>query len=240
MEIRLQKVLASAGVASRRASEELIAAGRVRVNGRTVKELGTRVDPDTAVIEVDGEAISIFVPKVHLAMHKPEGVLSAMSDSEGRPHLGDYLATRSDRLFHVGRLDVETEGLILLTNDGELANRLAHPRYGIRKKYLVWVDGALPKDAKARLSAGIELEDGLARVDAFEVVEKDRTRSLVELEIHEGRNRIVRRIFDALGTPVERLVRTQVGPVQLGELRSGRTRVLTTVEVRKLMELVDL
>jgi len=238
--VRLQKVLAGAGVGSRRACEELIAEGRVEVDGATVREMGMRVDPDTAVIRVDGVRIAVGVRNVHLAFNKPLGVLSAMSDARGRPTLGDYVANRRERLFHVGRLDVDTEGLLLLTNDGDLAHRLAHPSFEIPKTYVAEIVGPVPRDLGRRLRQGVELEDGLATVDSFRVLDRAGSRFMVELVLHEGRNRLVRRLLAAEGFPVQRLARTKVGPVSLGELRPGRLRPLTSQEVGDLYSVVAL
>ncbi|MCI0688271.1 MAG: rRNA pseudouridine synthase [Sporichthyaceae bacterium] len=232
--VRLQKVLAQAGLGSRRACEQLIEQGRVEVDGRPVTEQGMRVDPDRQVIKVDGMRVVTAADRVYLALNKPRGVVSTMSDPQGRPSLGDYVEGRGERLFHVGRLDADTEGLILLTNDGELANRLSHPRYEVRKTYLAELAGPLPKDLGRRLRAGIELDDGPAAVDSFRVVGRSGPRIMVELVLHEGRNRIVRRMLEAAGHPVQRLVRTKVGPVNLGDLRPGRWRALNRVELGEL------
>lgn len=238
--VRLQKVLAQAGVASRRAAEELIAAGRVEVDGRVVREMGVRVDPATAVIRVDGERLATAPGLVHLAMNKPAGVLSAMTDARGRPCLGDFLPPRPQRLFHVGRLDADSEGLLLLTNDGPMAHRLAHPSYGVDKTYLAEVPGPIPRDLGRRLRAGVDLDDGPARADSFRVVDAQGRRAMVEIVVHEGRNRLVRRMLHEVGHPVIRLVRTRFGPVELGSLRSGRTRRLTRPEVSQLYSAVAL
>lgn len=237
---RLHKVLARAGVASRRASEDLIVQGRVSVNGEVVRRLGTTVDPETDVLAVDGLRVPTARDLVHLAVNKPRGVVSTMSDPEGRPCLGDLLEERSVRVFHVGRLDTDSEGLILATNAGELAHRLLHPSYAVPKTYLVEVDAPIHRDLGRRLRAGIDLEDGPGRVDAMRVREQAAQRVLLEITIHEGRNRIVRRLLEAAGHPVRRLVRTAVGPVQLGSLRAGRSRHLTRHEVGALYKLVDL
>jgi 23S rRNA pseudouridine2605 synthase len=233
--VRLQKVLAQAGVGSRRACEELIAAGRVEVDGQRITELGVRIDPKRQVVHVDGVRIQLDESLVYLAFNKPLGVISAMSDPQGRANLGDFVANREDRLFHVGRLDADSEGLILLTNDGELANRLSHPRYEVPKTYLVEVAGPVARDLGKRLRAGIELDDGVASVDSFKVVDARPGKALLEVVLHDGRNRIVRRMLAAAGHPVEQLVRTQVGPIRLGDLRQGRTRVLGQAEVGSLM-----
>lgn len=238
--VRLQKVLAAAGVGSRRACEQLIAAGRVSVNGRVVDVPGTRVDPARDVVRVDGERVVTAADAVHLAVHKPAGVLSAMSDASGRPCVGDLLAGRRARLFHVGRLDADTEGLLLVMNDGELAHRLAHPSYEVPKTYLAEVIGPLPRDVGRRLRAGVELTDGPARADSFRVVDAAGARMMVELVVHEGRNRIVRRMLEAVGFPVQRLVRTKVGPVSLGDMRPGKVRPLTGAEVAALYAAVGL
>jgi len=233
--VRLQKVLATAGLGSRRACEILIEAGRVTVDGVLVRELGIRVDPDRAVIHVDGMRIQLDTSLVTLALNKPFGVVSTMHDPEGRPSLAQFVENREERLFHVGRLDAETEGLLLLTNDGDLANRLAHPSHGVPKTYLAQLDGRVPGSLAHKMLHGIELEDGTAKVDAFKVVDLSPQMSLVEVVLHEGRNRIVRRMFDEVGFPVVQLVRTQIGPIKLGDLRSGRTRVLGQTELGTLM-----
>jgi 23S rRNA pseudouridine2605 synthase len=238
--VRLQKVLAQAGLGSRRACEELITAGRVEVDGQRITELGVRIDPKRNVVHVDGLRIQLDSTMVYLALNKPRGVVSTMSDPEGRPCLGDYVADREIRLFHVGRLDAETEGLILLTNDGELANRLAHPRYGILKTYLAEIEGQVPRDLGKRLRAGVELDDGPVTVDAFRVVDAQPGKALVEMVLHEGRKHVVRRLLETAGHPVTGLVRTQIGTLRLGDLRSGRTRVLNRTELGELMAAVDL
>jgi 23S rRNA pseudouridine2605 synthase len=239
--VRLQKVLAAAGVGSRRACEELIAAGRVEVDGVRVREMGSRVDPATSVIKVDGMRVATEASGlVYLALNKPRGVVSAMSDSRGRPNLGDYVEGRRERLFHVGRLDADTEGLLLLTNDGALAHRLAHPSYGVPKTYLAEIPGPVPRDLGMRLRSGVELDDGTVAVDAFRVVGRSGGRVMVEIVVHEGRKHVVRRLLAAVGHPVERLVRTDFGPVSVGELRPGRTRALTAAEIGRLYAEVGL
>jgi 23S rRNA pseudouridine2605 synthase len=238
--VRLQKVLAQAGLGSRRACEVLIAAGRVVVDGQRVTELGVRIDPARAVVHVDGLRLQLDSSLVYLALNKPRGVISAMSDPQGRPCLGDFVTDRETRLFHVGRLDLDTEGLILLTNDGELANRLAHPSYGVLKTYLAEVDGQPSRDLGRTLRDGVELEDGSVSVDAFRVVDAQPGRSLVEVVLHEGRKHVVRRLLETTGHPVRQLVRTQLGPIRLGDLRTGRSRVLAGPELGTLMAAVGL
>ena len=239
--VRLQKALAAAGVGSRRACEELIAAGRVEVDGVRVREMGTRVDPSTAVIKVDGLRITTSESGlIHLALNKPRGVVSTMSDPQGRPNLGDFVKGRRARLFHVGRLDADTEGLILLTNDGDLAHRLTHPSYGVRKTYVAEVAGPLARDVGKRLRSGVDLDDGLVSVDSFRVVGRSGGRVMIEVVLHEGRKHVVRRLLDAVGNPVERLVRTDIGPVSLAELAPGRTRSLTSDEIGRLYREVGL
>ncbi|WP_435736041.1 pseudouridine synthase [Cellulosimicrobium sp. PMB13] len=238
--VRLQKVLASAGLGSRRACEELIADGRVEVDGVQVRELGVRIDPATAVVHVDGLRLQLDTSRVTLALNKPRGVVSTMHDPDGRTSLTDFVADRSERLFHVGRLDADSEGLLLLTNDGELANRLAHPSHEIAKTYLVTVQGKLPGNVANKFLHGIELEDGVVRADSYRVVDQVADQTMVEIVLHSGRNRVVRRMFEEVGHPVTRLVRTRIGPIALGNLRPGTTRVLGRTELGTLMSAVDL
>jgi len=236
--VRLQKVLAAAGLGSRRACEILISDGRVEVDGALVTQLGARVDPQTAVIRVDGARIEVRDEFEYLALNKPRGVLSAMSDSRGRKTVGDLVADRSERLFHVGRLDADSEGLLLLTNDGELAHRLMHPSFEIVKVYLATVTGSVGRDVGRLLRAGVDLEDGPVRVDRFRVVDSAPRRALVEVALHEGRKHIVRRLLAEVGHPVQRLVRTSIGPIRLGSQRAGDVRQLSRTEVGELQDLV--
>jgi 23S rRNA pseudouridine2605 synthase len=238
--VRLQKVLAAAGVGSRRHCEELIGAGRVEVAGQIVRRFGARVDPENQVIRVDGKRIPSRQDVVYLAFNKPVKVLTAMTDDRGRATITDFLGDRAERLFHVGRLDYDTEGLMLLTNDGELAHRLAHPSYEVAKTYLADVPGPIPRDLGRRLATGVELEDGVAVADKFRVLEQANGRALVEITLHEGRNRIVRRMLAEVGHPVSRLVRISVGPIKLGNLPPGSTRDLTTKEIGELYAAVGL
>ena len=241
--VRLQKVLSQAGIASRRVAEKMIRDGRVEVDGVIITELGTRVDPAVSVIRVDGARISIDDTLVHLVINKPRGMHSTMSDDRGRPCVGDLVEHRvrgNAKLFHVGRLDADTEGLLLLTNDGELAHRLMHPSYEVPKTYLATVMGAVPKGLGRKLRDGIELDDGPVRVDDFAVVDAVPGRSLVRVTLHEGRKRIVRRLLAEVGFPVQELVRTDIGAVTLGEQRPGSIRVLTQKEIGDLYKAVGL
>lgn len=232
--VRLQKLLAAAGVGSRRTCEDLISAGRVEVDGQVVTELGVRIDPARRAVHVDGVRVQLDESRVYLAFNKPQGVVSTMNDELGRVSVADYVGNRPERLFHVGRLDADTEGLLLLTNDGGLAHRLQHPAYGILKTYLAQIPGPVPRDLGRRLREGVELEDGTVAVDSFKVVDSQPGRALVEVILHEGRKHVVRRLLDAVGHPVISLVRVQVGPVRLGDLKPGRTRRLTQDEVGQL------
>jgi 23S rRNA pseudouridine2605 synthase len=238
--VRLQKLLAQSGVASRRKCEELMLAGHVEVDGEVVTRLGTKVDPTTAVIRVEGRRLPPVSPNVYLALFKPRGVVSTMSDPEGRRTLADLVGDRPERLFHVGRLDTDTEGLILLTNDGDFAQRVAHPSYELDKTYVAEVDGVVTKGTARRVRDGVTLEDGPVEVSSFKIVSTQVDRSIVELVIHEGRNRIVRRLLDEVGHPVRRLTRTVIGPVTLRGLRSGQSRELTRDELGTLLDAAEL
>ncbi len=238
--VRLQKLLAQSGVASRRKCEELMLEGEVEVDGEVVTRLGTKVDPRTAVIRVSGQRLPPISEHVYLVLNKPRGVVSTMSDPEGRRHLGDVVADRPERLFHVGRLDTDTSGLLLLTNDGDFAQKMAHPSYEVDKTYVAEVDGHVSKDTVATLLAGVELDDGPVRPTRVRIVAATREKSIVELVIHEGRNRIVRRLLDHLGHPVRKLTRTELGPVRLGSLPAGELRDLTLDELGALLDSVRL
>lgn len=241
--IRLQKVLSQAGIASRRVAERMITDGRVEVDGQVVTELGTRVDPDSAQIRVDGARVILDESLVYLALNKPRGMHSTMSDDRGRPCIGDLVEHRvrgNKKLFHVGRLDADTEGLILLTNDGELAHRLMHPSYEIPKTYVATVNGAVPRGLGKKLRAGIELEDGPIAVDDFAVVDAVPGKTMIRVTLHEGRKRIVRRMLAAAGFPVQTLVRTDIGAVTLGDQRPGSIRALRRNEIGDLYKAVGL
>jgi len=241
--VRLQKVLSQAGIASRRVAERMIIDGRVEVDGQLVTELGTRVDPDASLIRVDGARVVLDDSLVYLALNKPRGMHSTMSDDRGRPCIGDLVEHRvrgNKKLFHVGRLDADTEGLILLTNDGELAHRLMHPSFEVPKTYLATVNGAVPRGLGKKLRAGIELDDGPVAVDDFAVVDAIPGKTLLRVTLHEGRKRIVRRMLAEVGFPVQTLVRTDLGAVSLGEQRPGSIRALRRNEIGELYKAVGL
>jgi len=238
---RLNKIIADAGIASRRAADQLILEGRVSVDGEIIIELGGKYDPEINDVKVDGESLSINKSKTYLAFHKPAGIISTMSDPEGRANLGDYFRDRKDRLYHVGRLDKDSEGIILLTNDGDLAHRATHPSYGLEKRYLVEVEGEFNKQMSDQLLQGVRLEDGLAR--AMKVVHAravSKNHHWVEITIHEGRFHIIRRLIESLGLKVLRLIRLDFGPINLGDMKPGRHRVLNSQEMTNLFTLLKL
>jgi len=238
---RLNKIIADAGIASRRAADQLILEGRVSVDGEIIIELGGKYDPEINDVKVDGESLRINKSKTYLAFHKPAGIISTMSDPEGRANLGDYFKDRKDRLYHVGRLDKDSEGIILLTNDGDLAHRATHPSYGLEKRYLVEVEGEFNKQMSDQLLQGVRLEDGLAR--AMKVVHAravSKYHHWVEITIHEGRFHIIRRLIESLGLKVLRLIRLDFGPINLGDMKPGRHRVLNSQEMTNLFTLLKL
>lgn len=239
---RLQKVLARAGFGSRRACEALIEQGRVSVDGGVVTEQGMRVDAARQVIHVDGRRLQLDAGTLTLALNKPRKVVSAMSDPQGRRDLTEFVGDRDQRLFHVGRLDYETEGLLLLTNDGELAHRLTHPSFEVSKTYVCRFDctGTFPRGLLKALREGVELDDGPATADSARLLAHDGREAVVEVTLHEGRNRIVRRMFASQGHELTALVRTRIGPVQLGDLASGSTRAVEGKELGTLMAQVGL
>lgn len=234
---RLQKAMAAAGVASRRVSEQLIVEGRVRVNGRVVTELGSRIDPAVDQLEVDGMAVQLDASKRYVMLNKPTGVVSSMRDDRGRPDLTQFAERFPERLFNVGRLDADTSGLLLLTNDGEAANVLAHPSFGVTKTYIATVRGTVVPSTLSKLTRGIELDDGPIVADKARLVQASGGQSIVEITLHSGRNRIVRRMLDEVGHPVTALVRRQFGPLHLGSLKSGATRDLTKIELGQVLTL---
>lgn len=239
--VRLQKALANAGVASRRASEDLIVRGRVRVNGEVVTELGSRIDPERDEVTVDGQVIQLDVSKRYFMLNKPRGVVSTMSDEHGRRDLREFTDQFDERIYNVGRLDTDTSGLLVLTNDGELAHVLAHPKFGVEKTYIAKVRGRVAPAILTRLRKGVELEDGVIACDAARLLSQGQgaNESLVEVTLHSGRNRIVRRMFDEVGHPVIELVRRQFGPLHLGTLKVGQIRELTKVERGEILTIAS-
>ena len=235
---RLQKVLARAGVGSRRAVEEMIVAGRISVNGQKAV-LGQRVNITKDEVKVDGSGVPLAEHLVYYVANKPVGVVSTAADPENRPTVVD-LADPGVRLWPVGRLDIDSEGAVILTNDGDLTNRLTHPSYGVPKTYLVEVQGSMPEKIARQLARGVELDDGVTAPAEVQLIERSRGGSLVEVTLREGRNRQVRRMMEAVGHPVRRLVRTKIGPIALGRLRPGTVRRLSPEEVRALYREVGL
>lgn len=231
-EIRLHKALAAAGIASRRACEVLIGRGRVEVNGEPVFELGTRINPDRDEVRVDGVVVQLDQTKRYFVLNKPRGVVSTMSDEHGRPDLTEFTNAVPERIFNVGRLDTDTSGLLILTNDGKLANELAHPKYGVQKTYVAKVTGKVTPATIQKLKDGITLDDGEVHADAAKILPAgtNASHSLVEITLHSGKNRIVRRMLDHVGHPVVELVRRQFGPLHLGSLGAGHMRELSSAE----------
>ena len=238
--VRLQKLMAAGGVGSRRVCENLIEQGRVEVDGQVVTELGVRINPRTQVVHVDGVRVNLDEDRVYLAFNKPKGVVTTMNDELGRISLADYVGNREERLFHVGRLDADTEGLLLLTNDGDLAHRLQHPAYGVLKTYIATIRGPVGRDVGKRLREGVDLEDGPVSVDSFRIVDHQPGKAMVEVVLHEGRKHVVRRMLEAVGHPVLELVRTEVGPIRLADLKSGRLRRLNKAEIGALYKAAGL
>ena len=235
-EMRLNKIIADAGITSRRGADELIADGRVTVDGRPIRELGAKIDPDNHEVAVDGETIERSLTKSYLVLHKPKGVLSTMYDPEGRPSLADFIDLRKERLFHVGRLDKDSEGLILLTNDGDLTFRATHPSFGLEKTYIIEFEGRLETGVDKVLLKGVELEDGMGRVLSF----KQLSANWIEVKIHEGRYHIIRRLMEAVGVEVLRLIRTNFGPISLGDTPEGRWRDLNEQELLNIQRALNL
>jgi 23S rRNA pseudouridine2605 synthase len=235
-EMRLNKIIADAGITSRRGADELIADGRVTVDGQPIRELGAKIDPDNHKVAVDGETIERSLTKSYLVLHKPKGVLSTMYDPEGRPSLADFIDLRKERLFHVGRLDKDSEGLILLTNDGDLTFRATHPSFGLEKTYIIEFEGRLETGVDKVLLKGVELEDGMGRVLSF----KQLSANWIEVKIHEGRYHIIRRLMEAVGVEVLRLIRTNFGPISLGDTPEGRWRDLNEQELLNIQKVLNL
>ena len=234
--MRLNKIIADAGITSRRGADELIESGRVSVDGITIREMGSKFDPDLVQVMVDGETITRTMSKSYLVLHKPKGVLSTMYDPEGRPSLSDFIDLRKERLFHVGRLDKDSEGLILLTNDGDLTFRATHPSFGLEKTYIIEHEGKLPTGIDKILLKGIELEDGMGRVLTY----KELSPTWLEVSIHEGRYHIIRRLMEAVDVQVLRLIRTNFGPISLGDTPEGRWRNLNEGELTNLRNVLGL
>ena len=232
--VRLQKFLAEAGVASRRAAERLIVAGGVRVDGAVIRELGTKVDPDHQEVSVDGRPVRLR-RKIYVALHKPPGFLCTANDPESRRIVHDLLPREWAGLHNVGRLDRDSEGLLFLTNDGAFSLRLTHPRYGIRKRYRAVVAGRVTEAQLGQFTAGVQDAGEVLKAESARLVSANNSHSVVELELAEGKNREVRRLFESLGLIVEQLVRTQIGPIRLGELPLGKWRVLSSTEVKSLL-----
>ena len=235
-DMRLNKIIADAGITSRRGADELIESGRVTVDGVAIREMGSKFDPDKVQVAVDGETIRRSLTKSYLALHKPQGVLSTMFDPDGRPSLSDFIDLRRERLFHVGRLDKDSEGLILLTNDGDLTFRATHPSFGLEKTYIIEYDGKLPTGVDKVLLKGVELEDGMGRVLSF----KELSSTWIEVTIHEGRYHIIRRLMEAVEVDVLRLIRTKFGPISLGDTPEGRWRDLNNGELTNLRNVLGL
>jgi 23S rRNA pseudouridine2605 synthase len=237
---RLQKILARAGLASRREAERWILEGRITVNGTVVRKLGSQADPAKDSIKVDGKRVKPVAAPLYYAFHKPPGIITTLNDPERRPDLTPYLARLGEkrRVFPVGRLDYNTTGILLLTNDGELALRLTHPRFGVKKIYRVKLSACPSEEDLAHLRKGIRLDDGMTAPARVRIVEKLKKNAWVEIELHEGRRREVRRMFEALGYFVEKLIRVRFGPVSLGTLAPGTLRPLSQIEVQSLKRAV--
>jgi 23S rRNA pseudouridine2605 synthase len=235
-QMRLNKIIADAGITSRRGADELIESGRVSVDGFTIREMGSKFDPELVQVMVDGETITRSMSKSYLVLHKPKGVLSTMYDPDGRPSLSDFIDLRKERLFHVGRLDKDSEGLILLTNDGDLTFRATHPSFGLEKTYIIEHEGKLPTGIDKILLKGIELEDGMGRVLTY----KELSPTWLEVSIHEGRYHIIRRLMEAVDVQVLRLIRTNFGPISLGDTPEGRWRNLNEGELTNLRNVLRL
>jgi len=235
-QMRLNKIIADAGITSRRGADELIESGRVSVDGLTIREMGSKFDPELVQVMVDGETITRSLSKSYLVLHKPKGVLSTMYDPDGRPSLSDFIDLRKERLFHVGRLDKDSEGLILLTNDGDLTFRATHPSFGLEKTYIIEHEGNLPTGIDKILLKGIELEDGMGRVLTY----RELSPTWLEVSIHEGRYHIIRRLMEAVDVHVLRLIRTHFGPISLGDTPEGRWRNLNEGELTNLRNVLGL
>lgn len=231
---RLQKILAHAGVASRRKSEELIEAGRVTVNGKVVRELGSKADLDQDLVQVDGRAVRETQDKVHYVLYKPAGCVTTLSDPEGRPTIRTYLEEVTERVYPVGRLDYDVEGALIITNDGDLANQLMHPRYGVKRTYLAKVHGVPAQEQIERLLKGVRLEDGRARALEADLHSRTPKNTWVRVVVAEGRQHMVKRLMEAVGAPVQKLFRADYGGIGVSGMRPGELRELTRAEVEHL------
>jgi 23S rRNA pseudouridine2605 synthase len=236
MQERLQKVLAKAGVASRRKAEELIRQGKIRVDGRVVTEMGIKVDPEIQSVECEGTPLDSQEEKVYILLHKPAGYLSTVDDPQGRPIVTDLLKNTKERVYPVGRLDLDTEGALLLTNDGELAQRILHPSHEVNKTYVAKVKGSPGNKKLDALSKGIELEGRKTWPANIEVLKSKAGSTTIQITIHEGRKRQVRKMFDAIGHPVMKLKRTAYGQLELGELGPGKYRFLTPADIKFILD----
>lgn len=234
MKERLQKILSSAGISSRRAAEKMILEGRVSVNRETVRELGSKADPEADEIRVDGRLISTERDKIYIMLNKPRGYVTTLKDPEGRPIVRDLLRDVQERVFPVGRLDYDSEGLLLFTNDGEFAQRMQHPRFRMEKKYIAKVRGSLTAKDAVAIEQGVKLADGMFQPLEFGILSRNPKSTWVSITIHEGRNRVIRRLFEELGHPVARLIRTGIGDLELGELKEGEYRHLNRRELKDL------
>lgn len=236
MEIRLQKIISEAGIASRRKAEGLILDGRVSVNNKTVSELGTKADPNKDIIKVNGKKIDTHKAKIYIALNKPFGVISSRKDEKDRETVVDLIDT-DEYIYPIGRLDYDSSGLILLTNDGEITNNLIHPKYEVEKVYVVYIQGFIPDSALEKFEKGIRLEDGYTAPAKVEIIREENKLTILEVTIHEGKNRQIRRMFDALGYEVTKLKRIRIGNIKLENLKAGEYRSLTNEEIKWIKSL---
>jgi 23S rRNA pseudouridine2605 synthase/16S rRNA pseudouridine516 synthase len=235
---RLQKVLSAAGLFSRRRAEMLMQEGRIRINGELATEMGVRVDPDVDVVSVDGQVVPLKTDTLYIMLNKPKGVLSTMADEQARPDLSLYVRQIGQRVVNIGRLDADTTGLLLLSNDGDLVHRLSHPSFEISKVYTATVKGVVDQAVLKKLTAGVELDDGVSAADRVKILGEPRHgSSIVEIVLHSGKNRVIRRMMEAVGNPVIDLHRKAIGGLHLGGLKPGTWRELTTLEVKDLLTL---